>query len=124
MILDDTSPSKLQPNNALNTSRISDLPGNVPLPDYETSEAQHNRRYPPLSKRIADARFWRATCVALAIYVALTIVFGIPFYLVVSILTISIASIFVNVDRAVEAEQTPFALVTPAVDFTLERRSG
>src|ERR1700722_13121263 len=55
------------------------------LPDYETSEAQHNPHHRSLSKNRADARFWRATCLALAIYVALTLIFLVPYVLVVSI---------------------------------------
>jgi hypothetical protein len=87
---DDLSSPKLQSlsnasntNNQTTTLRHSDTRSLSPLPDYETSEAQHNRYHRPRAKRIADARFWRATCVALAIYVGLTIVLGVPFYVVV-----------------------------------------
>jgi hypothetical protein len=67
-----------------------------PLPDYETSEAQHNPSHRPLAKRIADARFWRATCVALAFYVGLTLVCGIPFLVVVSCTQDGVSFIILN----------------------------
>ncbi|KAK0504788.1 hypothetical protein EDD18DRAFT_1126351 [Armillaria luteobubalina] len=51
-----------------------------PLPDYETSQAQQlNLATPrkPLHSKV-DARFWRATLYALVIYVALSVVIGVP----------------------------------------------
>ncbi|PBK91460.1 hypothetical protein ARMGADRAFT_994305 [Armillaria gallica] len=51
-----------------------------PLPDYETSQAlQLNLATPRKSK--VDARFWRATLYALVIYVALSVVIGVPLLL-------------------------------------------
>ncbi|KAJ6596651.1 hypothetical protein B0H10DRAFT_2088241 [Mycena sp. CBHHK59/15] len=49
------------------------------LPDYETSQAQHSVifRKPTFPQRF-DSRFWRATFFALAIYVFLSVVIGIP----------------------------------------------
>ncbi|KAK0461283.1 uncharacterized protein EV420DRAFT_1531262 [Desarmillaria tabescens] len=50
-----------------------------PLPDYETSQAQHNLT--PTRKSLhsrVDARFWRATLYALVIYVVLSVVIGVP----------------------------------------------
>lgn len=53
-----------------------------PLPDYETSQAlQLNLATPRKSK--VDARFWRATLYALVIYVALSVVIGVPLLLTV-----------------------------------------
>lgn len=51
-----------------------------PLPDYETSQAlQHNLTTPRKSLHSkVDARFWRATLYALVIYVALSVVIGVP----------------------------------------------
>ncbi|KAJ7772584.1 hypothetical protein DFH07DRAFT_878689 [Mycena maculata] len=50
-----------------------------PLPDYETSQAQHSVifRKPSFPHRF-DSRFWRLTFFALAIYVFLSVVIGIP----------------------------------------------
>jgi hypothetical protein len=62
------------------------------LPDYETSQAQHNSVSPsdssPTSSTISfrkyslhntvDSRFWRATLYALAIYIALSVTIGVP----------------------------------------------
>ncbi|KAJ7163603.1 hypothetical protein C8R43DRAFT_990283 [Mycena crocata] len=50
-----------------------------PLPDYETSQAQHSVifRKPSFPNRF-DSRFWRFSFFALAIYVFLSVVIGIP----------------------------------------------
>ncbi|KAK0212862.1 hypothetical protein DFS33DRAFT_74978 [Desarmillaria ectypa] len=50
-----------------------------PLPDYETSQAQHNLTptRKPLHNKV-DARFWRATLYALVIYVVISVVIGVP----------------------------------------------
>ncbi|KAF5393259.1 hypothetical protein D9757_000769 [Collybiopsis confluens] len=57
------------------------------LPDYETSQAQHNPSSPNSSSvsfrkyslhHTVDSRFWRATLYALAIYIGLTIIIGVP----------------------------------------------
>lgn len=55
-----------------------------PLPDYETSEAQHHDTVnKALLRKRGDSRFWRITFVVLAIYVALSLVIGVP--LIVSV---------------------------------------
>ncbi|KAJ3989872.1 hypothetical protein F5890DRAFT_1400055 [Lentinula detonsa] len=59
------------------------------LPDYETSQAQHNVPAPsPTSSTVSfrkyslhnsvDSRFWRAALYALAIYIALSVTIGVP----------------------------------------------
>jgi len=50
------------------------------LPDYETSQAiaKHNFGYKKIVTRKVDARFWRATLYALLIYIALSLIVGIP----------------------------------------------
>ncbi|KAF9070136.1 hypothetical protein BDP27DRAFT_1324358 [Rhodocollybia butyracea] len=59
------------------------------LPDYETSQAQHNSPSSPApssstlsfrkhSLQTVDSRFWRATLYALAIYIALCVTIGVP----------------------------------------------
>ncbi|KAE9411252.1 hypothetical protein BT96DRAFT_804006 [Gymnopus androsaceus JB14] len=62
------------------------------LPDYETSQAQHNSPSSPDSSptsstvsfrkyslhNTVDSRFWRATLYALAIYIALSVTIGVP----------------------------------------------
>ncbi|KAG7446301.1 uncharacterized protein BT62DRAFT_110769 [Guyanagaster necrorhizus] len=50
-----------------------------PLPDYETSQAQHTLTTTPKSLHSkVDARFWRATLYALVIYVVLSVAIGVP----------------------------------------------
>jgi len=59
-----------------------------PLPDYETSQAQHWHPVPPLPKPSSQSkplsRFWRITLYVLAVYVALTIAIGVPLIVTVS----------------------------------------
>ncbi|KIK67198.1 hypothetical protein GYMLUDRAFT_37262 [Collybiopsis luxurians FD-317 M1] len=62
--------------------------GRSGLPDYETSQAQHNSVSSPISPTVSfrkyslhhtvDSRFWRATLYALAIYIGLTVTIGVP----------------------------------------------
>lgn len=69
------------------------------LPDYETSQAQHNSPSSPDSSptsstvsfrkyslhNTVDSRFWRATLYALAIYIALSVTIGVPLIVTVSL---------------------------------------
>lgn len=48
-----------------------------PLPDYDTSEAQHRSTKPP-STHIFDSKFWRAVLYSLVVYIILSAVIGIP----------------------------------------------
>lgn len=57
----------------------------TPLPDYETSQAQHIISPIKSSTRRIDSKFWRATLYALAIYVGLSVVIGVPLIVTVSI---------------------------------------
>ncbi|KAJ7217834.1 hypothetical protein GGX14DRAFT_598196, partial [Mycena pura] len=83
MILDDDeeAASKLAPS-AYPTLRIPEpVAGrfSLLLPDYETSQQQHTRK--PVTSTFSnrfDSRFWRGTFFALAIYVFLSVVIGIP----------------------------------------------
>jgi hypothetical protein len=87
LLPDDLSTPKLRdnvatsPTNRYHEAVVGARPSS-PLPDYETSEAQHNPRL--RSKRIYAAHFWRATCTALAIYVGITLILGVPFFFIVS----------------------------------------
>ncbi|EEB99688.1 hypothetical protein MPER_00586, partial [Moniliophthora perniciosa FA553] len=47
------------------------------LPDYESSQAQYASLFKSPRKR-ADNRLWKATLFALAIYVALSVIIGVP----------------------------------------------
>ncbi|KIK09906.1 hypothetical protein K443DRAFT_671220 [Laccaria amethystina LaAM-08-1] len=49
-----------------------------PLPDYDTSEAQHRSFTKPPSTHIFDSKFWRAALYALVVYIILSAVIGIP----------------------------------------------
>ncbi|KAJ7497519.1 hypothetical protein FB451DRAFT_1211760 [Mycena latifolia] len=83
MILDDEfdpGSSKLAPAPVPTLRLPEPVAGRAsPLPDYETSQAQHTVifRKPSFPNRF-DSRFWRATFFALAIYVFLSVVIGIP----------------------------------------------
>jgi hypothetical protein len=64
-----------------------------PLPDYETSQALAFNDFndslitfhkPPPKRRYLDSRFWRASIAALALYIFLSIVIGIPIIVKVS----------------------------------------
>lgn len=52
----------------------------ITLPDYETSQAiaQNHFVYKKTGKGRIDSRFWRATLYALIIYIALSLIIGIP----------------------------------------------
>lgn len=60
-----------------------------PLPDYETSQAQHWQPpvlpppKPPAPRYLS--KFWRITLYVLVIYVALTIAIGVPLIVTVSV---------------------------------------
>ncbi|KAF8813772.1 hypothetical protein BYT27DRAFT_7083982 [Phlegmacium glaucopus] len=49
-----------------------------PLPDYDTSEAQHHKVPTPSSKFKLDAKTWRAALYSLGIYIFLTLVIAVP----------------------------------------------
>lgn len=49
-----------------------------PLPDYDTSEAQHRSFTKSPSTHIFDSKFWRAVLYALVVYIILSAVIGIP----------------------------------------------
>lgn len=69
------------------------------LPDYETSEAQHNPQRSRRAKRSVARRFLRAACIVLSIYVGLVFIFGFRFYITVSLIQQSgmpIASILIR----------------------------
>jgi hypothetical protein len=56
------------------------------LPDYATSEAQHNRNVSiPSSKFKLDARSWRAALIALCVYTFLTLTIAVPIIVLVSV---------------------------------------
>uniref|UniRef100_A0A0W0F0H0 Uncharacterized protein n=1 Tax=Moniliophthora roreri TaxID=221103 RepID=A0A0W0F0H0_MONRR len=48
------------------------------LPDYESSQAQYAAPLFKLPRKRVDNRFWKATLLALAIYVALSVIIGVP----------------------------------------------
>ncbi|KAK7053482.1 hypothetical protein VNI00_004108 [Paramarasmius palmivorus] len=48
------------------------------LPDYESSQAQYAASPAKSPRKRVDSRFWRATLFALGIYVALSIIIGVP----------------------------------------------
>jgi len=56
-----------------------------PLPDYDTSEAQHRSFTKPPSTHIFDSKFWRAVLYALVVYIILSAVIGIPLVVLVRI---------------------------------------
>lgn len=74
------------------------------LPDYETSQAQHNPSASSPTSSIAsfrkyslhnsvDSRFWRAALYALAIYIALSVTIGVPLIVTVGRFGVSTLSI-------------------------------
>lgn len=79
--------AKLDPIVAGPTLRLPDRAvgrSSSPLPDYETSQAQHERAtavHTPKEK--TDKRFWRATLCALCVYVVISAALGIPFIVMV-----------------------------------------
>lgn len=87
MIIDDDEDqrTKLGSNVAGPTLRLPDrVAGRSPLPDYETSQAQHSIIFrKPVFRRRFDSRFWHAIFYALAIYIALSVVIGIPLIILV-----------------------------------------
>jgi len=84
IILDDEDqqPSKLGSNVAGPTLRLPERVAgrlSTSLPDYETSQAQHTIVFRKSSfRRRFDSKFWHATFYALAIYIALSVIIGIP----------------------------------------------
>jgi len=87
IILDEVPPSKLSSYSdvAGPTLRFPDRVAgrsttSLSLPDYETSQALANNHfvYKKAVRRKVDARLWRATPYALIIYIALSVVIGIP----------------------------------------------
>ncbi|KAJ7079123.1 hypothetical protein B0H15DRAFT_859176 [Mycena belliarum] len=109
---DDSGPSKLAAAPVPTLRLPEPVAGrSSPLPDYETSqlEAQHTVifRKPTFPNRF-DSRFWRVTFFALAIYVFLSIIIGIP--LIVTRIaarkaaspTLSIQSLFID-----DGDETP-----------------
>jgi hypothetical protein len=56
-----------------------------PLPDYETSEAQHRDIITPSSKFKLDAKSWRAALIALCLYIFLTLTIAVPIIVLVSL---------------------------------------
>lgn len=54
-----------------------------PLPDYETSEAQHREVTIPSSKFKLDAKSWRAALIALCLYIFLTLTIAVPIIVLV-----------------------------------------
>jgi len=74
----DEAASKLAPS-AYPTLRIPEPVAtrlSLSLPDYETSQQQHTHK--PVTSNRFDSRFWRGPFFALAIYVFLSVVIGIP----------------------------------------------
>lgn len=55
-----------------------------PLPDYDTSEAQHREVITPLSKFKVDIKAWKAALYALVMYIFLTLAIAVPIIVVVS----------------------------------------
>ncbi|KAJ7647078.1 hypothetical protein FB45DRAFT_892273 [Roridomyces roridus] len=86
MILDDPETGLTKPAAVASSIPTLRLPEAVagrsasPLPDYETSQAQHDIIFPKPSHfpQRFDSRYWRWSFWALSIYVFLSIVIGIP----------------------------------------------
>ncbi|KAF8160832.1 hypothetical protein B0H34DRAFT_698295 [Crassisporium funariophilum] len=49
-----------------------------PLPDYDTSEAEHCKVVSPLSTRRINPRIWKGILIALGVYLVLTLAIGVP----------------------------------------------
>jgi len=84
MIILDEEPSSKASRHAGPTLRFPERAAGrstsaLTLPDYETSQAlAHHDVYKNVVKTKADTRFWRAILYALLIYIALSLIIGIP----------------------------------------------
>lgn len=87
IILDEgAAPTKDDKFNGLTLRhpQVAYIRSTSPLPDYDTSEAQHREVITPSSKFKVDTKAWKAALYALVMYIFLTLAIAVPIIVVVS----------------------------------------